>query len=168
MAPFRIVPLDKRDRSSFNCGVVALNGYFRQRVSQDVRRSVTTCFIATEIATDTIAGYYTLSAGSVVLTDLPEMILKKLPRYPVVPVAVIGRLAVDTNFQGRGLGSALLFDAMERAIQTELGVWAIVVDAKDDSAVRFYEQYGFQCIASDSQRLFLPLSEKHRLLTDHQ
>lgn len=167
MTTFRIELLEKKhDRSVFDCGVPILNQYFTKQVSQDVRRNVTACFLAIEKETDIIAGYYTLSAGSVDLSDLPEKTKKKLPRYPTVPITLIGRLAVDLNFQGQQLGAALLFDAIERSMNTEMGVWAVVVDAKDENAINFYAKYGFNSIASNANRMFLPLSEGYKLLTD--
>lgn len=91
-----------------------------------------------------MAGFYTLSASSVVLTDLPDNIRKKLPRYPIVAVALLGRLAVDAGFQRRGLGSALLADAMERLqADTTLGIFALVVEAKDGQVVAWSKRYGF-------------------------
>jgi GNAT superfamily N-acetyltransferase len=90
--------------------------------------------VAREIVTDAIAGYYTLAAGSVLLTRMPQTLSKKLPRYPDVPVARLGRLAVGQKFQGRKLGAALLWDAIERAARSEVVVYEVVVDAKDGEA----------------------------------
>jgi GNAT superfamily N-acetyltransferase len=78
------------------------------------------------------------SASSVPLTDLPEAMRKKLPRYPAVPVARVGRLAVDERFKGMKLGAALLWDAIERAARSEVTVYAVVVDAKDEAVEGFY------------------------------
>ncbi len=91
---FRVIPLNKaHDRSTFNSGSEPLDCYFRERVTQDIRRRVTACFVA--ISCDgRIAGYYTLASASVFLGDLPEKLTKKLPRYPSVPVVRMGRLAV--------------------------------------------------------------------------
>lgn len=169
MAPFRIEPLrPNHDRKQFDCGVASLNHYLLSQVGQDARRRVTACFVAVEITTSRLAGYYTLSAGSVALTDLPEKTAKKLPRYPTVPVVRIGRLAVDVNYQGRQLGSALLFDALKRSVQAEIAAFAAIVDAKDDNATRFYERFGFQRLSVAPRVLFLPLSEAVRKLADHK
>jgi ribosomal protein S18 acetylase RimI-like enzyme len=161
MPPFRIEPLDvkRHDRDGFDCGCDPLNRYFAQQVSQDVKRFITTCFVAVETATAQVAGYYTLSAGSVSLSDLPVAVARKLPRYPTVPIVRIGRLAVDADFQGRQLGAALLFDALNRSIEAEIACFAAVVDAKEDHAVRFYEHHGFQKFVSKENVLFLPLSD---------
>jgi GNAT superfamily N-acetyltransferase len=90
-----------------------------------------------------VAGFYTLSAGSILLSDLPEDLTKRLPRYRSVPVARLGRFAVDLTYQGQKLGAALLWDVIERASRSELMVYALVVDAKDDKAQNFYLHFGF-------------------------
>lgn len=160
MAGFRIEALaNSHSRDGFDSGSPALNDYLARQVRQDVRRRITTCFVAIESATGRLAGYYTLSAGSVSLVDLPQSVAKKLPRYPVIPVVRIGRLAIDRSFQGRGLGSALLFDALKRSIETDIGVFAALVDAKDENAASFYERHGFQRIVSKENALFLPMSD---------
>ena len=82
------------------------------RVTQDVRRRATTCYVAVEISGSKVAGFYTLAAAGIPLTDLPAELVKKLPRYPSVPVARLGRLAVDQAFRGRKLGGVLLWDAV--------------------------------------------------------
>jgi ribosomal protein S18 acetylase RimI-like enzyme len=156
--PFRIELLGaKHDRKCFSCGVEALDRYFRERVTQDIRRRATACYVAAEAETDRVAGYYTLAAGSVALTDLPESIIRRLPRYPSVPVAWLGRLAVDRELQGRRLGSALLWDAKMRASRSEVAVFALVVDAKDEQAEAFYRKYGFAAFGSMPRQLILPI-----------
>ena len=90
--------------------------------------------MAREVGTGVVAGFYALSASSVPLTGLPEAMHKTLPRYPSVPVARIGRLAVDERFKGMKLGAALLWDAIERAARSEVTVYAVAVDAKDEAA----------------------------------
>ena len=111
-----------------------------------------------------IAGYYTLSATSIPLEGLSPDIVKKLPRYPIVAAALLGRLAVAIAYQGGGLGSALLADAVMRIARAELGVFAIVADAKDVSAERFYEHHGFTLLAGETRRLFLPIATALRAL----
>lgn len=98
---FKIVLLNNDfDRKNFNCGSEALNRYFREQVTQDIRRRVAGCFVATDDDLN-IAGYYTLAAASILLKDLPQDIAKKLPRYPTVPAVRMGRLAVDEKYKGR-------------------------------------------------------------------
>jgi ribosomal protein S18 acetylase RimI-like enzyme len=148
----------EHDRSRFHCGVAALDGYLRTQVTQDVRRRASACFVAVADETHTVAGFYTLAAGSVPLTDLPESLSKRLPRYPSVPVARVGRLAVDLAFQGHQLGAALLADAILRALRSEVAVFALVVDAKDDAAVAFYRHHGFEVYGGQAKQLILPLA----------
>ena len=124
----------QHDRTLFKCGVEALDGYFRTQATQDARRRASACYVAVQDETNTVAGYYTLAAGSVPLTDLPASLSKRLPRYPSVPVGRVGRLAIDQSFQGRKLGAALVAHAALRALRSEVVVFALVVDAKDDAA----------------------------------
>lgn len=160
---FRIEPLSAdHDRSTFLSGSDELDQYFRERVSQDVKRRVATCFVAVSVAGQAIAGCYTLTATSVALNELAAEIAKELPRYPVVPAVLLGRLAVDRRHQGQGLGGVLLADALKRTARAELGVFAMVVDAKDDAARRFYERYGFVLLPGDVRRLCLPISAAMR------
>jgi ribosomal protein S18 acetylase RimI-like enzyme len=157
--PFQIEVLGPAHaRSEFSSGVEALDRYFREQVTQDVRRRATACYVALDIATAKVAGYYTLAAAGVALADLPQELAKRLPRYPSVPVARLGRLAVDQAYRGRQLGGALLWDAATRALHSGLGVYALVVDAKDDQAVSFYRHHGFLTFGSLPRQLVLPLA----------
>jgi GNAT superfamily N-acetyltransferase len=157
-APFRIVLLNaEHDRSTFGCGSTPLDSYLRQQVTQDSRRRITACFVALN-ADSRIAGYYTLASASLLLSALPADIGKKLPRYPSVPAVRLGRLAVDQDFQGQGLGGALLADALDRAIRSEIAAYAMVVNAKDDRAAMFYQHHGFIILPMAKMTLFLPLA----------
>jgi predicted GNAT family N-acyltransferase len=162
---FRIEPFEQQDRTGFNCGVEPLNEYFRTRMSQDSRKRVTFCYVAIENETNGVAGYYTLAASSIKLGDLPQDITKRLPRYPTIPAVRIGRLAVDMRFRGRKLGGVLLFDAIDRTCKSGIAAYAVIVDAKDDSAVSFYEHHGFKRFNSLERTLFLPISDALRKLT---
>lgn len=159
---FRVAPLDaSHDRTAFKSSSEALNRYLREQVTQDIRRRVTACFVA---LTDDqhIAGYYTLAAASLLLTDLPTSAGKKLPRYPTVPVVRMGRLAVDQAFKGRGLGGALLADALNRVSHSEIAAYALMVDAKEEAAVAFYQHHGFIALPDTPLTLFLPLATVQR------
>lgn len=156
----RVEPLGKHhDRAAFSCGDPALDRYFRQQARQNVEQRVAAVFVLVDNASERIAGYYALSSGSISLTDLPADMAKKLPRYPAVPVVLLGRLAVAAEHQGQGLGGALLFDALRRALDqsAQVGAMAVVVDAKGDAARSFYERYGFQRFTDDEHRLFIPM-----------
>ena len=154
---FVIEPLGAHDHSAFACGVAPLDRYLREHASQDIRRLMANCFVAVDTATNMIAGYYTLAATGVHANDLPPDILKRLPRYSLLPAALMGRLAVDERFHRKGLGSALLADAAQRVIAGDVKAFALIVDAKDESAVAFYQRHGFQAFASRPHSLFLPL-----------
>lgn len=146
MTRYRIRALDSDiDTTKFHCGSPALDEYIRRCASQEVRRNVARVFVAMlENDPRRLAGFFALSAGSVGCADLPESLAKKLPRYPV-PVAMMGRLAVDIDFQGKGLGSILLADACQKVARasTTLAVAGIVVEAKNDAAASFYRYFGF-------------------------
>ncbi len=163
--PFRLELLGgEHERSQFCCGEEALDRYFRTQVTQDIRRHLANCFVAVESASSKIAAYYTISAASIPLDELPPGETKRLPRYPTVPAVRIGRLAVDQRFQGRGLGAALLADAAARALKAEAAAFTLLVDAKDDRAVAFYERFGFRLLASRPRTLFLPLAVARKVL----
>ena len=146
-------------RAGFDCGFEPLNRYFKELVTQDVSRKLASCFVATDLSLGassglssqlsnqlsniTPLGFYTLSSASVSMQDLPSALTKKLPRYPSVPAVRLGRLAVSVQAQGRGLGSILLIDALERTQRSDIAAYAMVVDAKDEAAAQFYEHFGF-------------------------
>ena len=159
MTIFQIRALDGDiDAASFRCGQPILDGYIHRYASQDIRRNVARVFAATpKNDPHRLAGFFTLSAGSVSCANLSATLAKKLPRYPV-PVALIGRLAVDINFQGKGLGSILLADACQKIANasTTLAVAGIVVDAKDAAAATFYRHFGFLTLPGQPARLLLP------------
>ena len=157
-APFRLTPLAAAHaRAAFNCGSEPLERYLREQVTQDVRRRVAACFVALAEG-QRIAGYYTLASASLLLTDLPASVGKKLPRYPTVPAVRMGRLAVDQAFKGQGLGGALLADALDRAVRSEIAAYALIVDAKDEAAAAFYRHHGFIALPDSPFTLFLPLA----------
>jgi ribosomal protein S18 acetylase RimI-like enzyme len=154
-----IEPLGPRhDRLAFSCGEPALDAYLQRQAWQDVRRRVAQLFVAVGEAPGKIAGYCSLSAASVAKDDLPPSLAKRLPHYPV-PAAVIGRLAIERQQQGRGLGEMLLLDALRRIVRASatIGVHAVVADAANGRAQSFFERYGFLPLAAAPRRLFLPL-----------
>ena len=157
--PFRLEPLNENhNRSTFSCGQEPLDRYLKTQASQDLRRRMATCFLAVELESGLVAAYYTLASAGIPLTDLPADLVKKLPRYPSIPAVRIGRLAVDLRFQRRGLGAALIADALQRVIAAPPASYALLVDAKDDSAVTFYRHFGFIPLVSQPRTLFLPVA----------
>lgn len=145
-------------RSSFDCGVPALNDYLKKYALQNQKKDTARTYVATR--GNRIVGYYSLAYGSVSLEEVPQSVKAGLPRHPV-PVILLARLAVDSTEQGGGLGTALLKDALLRTIQAAeiAGLRAMLVHAKDDSAKRFYEKFGFEPSPIDAYHLFLRLSD---------
>lgn len=153
----------EHDKSVFSCGIEALDAYLRNQASQDVRRKVASCFVATA-SDNRVVGYYTLASTSLLFSGLPPAIQKKLPRYPLVPAVRMGRLAVDHTYKGRSLGAALLADGLHRTIASEIASFALVVDAKDETAARFYLHHGFIPLPDTPLCLFLPLANARMLV----
>ena len=153
------------DRSGFDCGVAPLDRYFRTQAGQDARKNMAAPFVLV-LSDDTIAGYYTLSATSVRLAELPDALVRKLPRYPLVPATLLGRLAVDRRQQGKGYGRLLLADALYRAARSEIASFAVIVDAKDDNARRFYERESFLSLPDHPMKLFRPMADMRRLFDE--
>ena len=158
-AAFRFEPLGGgHDRKSFHCGEEALDRYLQAQATQDIRRNLSNCFVGVETINGQVAAYYTLSAASIPLMDLPSDETRRLPRYPTLPAVRIGRLAVDERFHGRGLGAAMLADAGRRTMRADAAAFAILVDAKNDQAVAFYQHHGFRAVVGRSRILFLPIA----------
>jgi ribosomal protein S18 acetylase RimI-like enzyme len=163
---FVIEPLSsKHDRARFACGVEPLDRYLQTQAGQDIRRRISNCFVAVPEEASTIAGYYTLAGSSIPIGDLPAELSRRLPRYPVLPAALIGRLAVDRRYMRKSLGPALLYDAIGRAMRADPAVFALIVDAKDETAADYYKRFGFQPFASRTRSLFLPLTTAVKLIT---
>lgn len=145
------------DRKGFACGVPELDRYLQKQARQDLKRKLAVPYV---LANDEgrIAGFYTLSSFSIEIGELPEKIANKLP-YPKIPAVLIGRLAVDRSFQGQGVGERLLMDALSRSAEQgrTLGLWAIVVQAKNQSAADFYMKYDFMPLPGSRRHLFLPM-----------
>ena len=156
-AQFRMVALERHyDRTRFKSGSEALDHYFHHHVHQDSRRRVTACFIALT-GDSQIAGFFTLAPVSLFLGDLSLELQKKLPRDPTVPAVRLGRLAVDQAFQGQGLGAALLADILACSLKSDMA-YAMVVDAKDETAATFHQHHGFIQLLAHDLTLFLPLA----------
>lgn len=146
-------------RKSFDCGETSLNTYLQRYARQNIKKRINRVFIASPVdSVKTVVGYYTLSAGSIKANELPLIEKQRLPNYPI-PVALLGRLAIDTQYQGRRVGSILLADAVQRIEQASevLAVYAIVVDALSPSVAEFYQSFGFTPFTGQPLRLFLAL-----------
>jgi len=146
-------------RAGFQCGVEALDRYLKKQAKQDIKCRISRVFVATmPDNSKAVMGYYTLSTLSIELNQLPEKLARKLPKHPV-PAALIGRLATCNAAQGQGIGKLLIADAIKRtlAVSDQIAIYAMVVDAINDNAKGFFEQFGFTRLSDDSTRLFLPL-----------
>ena len=155
---FSIIPFSREhQKSGFCCGSDLLDRYFSERVGQDVRRNLTKCFVAIDNSHGIIAGFYTLSAAQIPLLQLSEKLADKMPHYHAVPASRLGRLAIDKSYQGKGLGSTLIADALMRSSSSSMAVYALLVDAKDESAATFYLHHGFIPCIGAPHTSFLPI-----------
>ncbi len=160
VTPYRIVPLGKgHDRRSSACGGGALDRYLQLQARQDAEKRVAAPLVLVEPPSNRVLGYYTLSASIITADALPAELAKKLPRYPKLPVTLLGRLALDQSQRRKELGEFLLMDALHRSLEAaaEIAAVAVIVDAKDKEAVAFYESYGFVPLQQQPARLFLPM-----------
>lgn len=157
---FHLEPLAKHhDRAAFYCGVESLDNYLKTQASQDMRRKANAVFVLTpRDSLERIAGYFTLCAYGLAPGMIPEAAQKHIPRYPMVSATLLGRLAVSTEFQGRGLGAILLAKALAKSYESaaQVGSSMVVVDAIDERAAKFYAAHGFIRLP-ESMRLVLPL-----------
>lgn len=155
------------DRGAFDCGNEPLNRFLKQQARQEQDRHVSVCWVLPHADDRSIVrGYYTLSAYSVRLTELPESTTKKLPRYPDVPAALLGRLAVDTAHQRQGLGEHLMMDAMDKVLMHSraMGTVVLVVDGKNERSAAYYQAHGFIPFPSAPLRLFIHIDTVARAL----
>jgi GNAT superfamily N-acetyltransferase len=148
----------QHDRTAFESGVDPLDRYFRVQAGQDARKRMAAPFVLV-LPDGMIAGYYTLSATAVNLAELSAQIVRKLPRYPLIPATLLGRLAVDRRHQGKGYGRFLLADALYRSLRSEIASFAVIVDAKDEAARRFYERESFLSLPDQPMKLFRPMAD---------
>lgn len=156
--------LDKsrHNRDAFSCGKEDLDVFIKQHANQNQKLGISNVYVAVlpddNAPKKIIYGYYTLSSGQIHYEDLPQQQKIKLPKYPI-PIVRIGKLAVDINYQKKGIGAFLLFDAFANILKSAeaAACYAVVVDAKDEAAKLFYQQYGFVELQHSGLTLFLPL-----------
>ena len=154
---FSIEPLAKyHNREEFSCGNEELDRYFKIAASQDRKRNIAVPYVIVNLENTQIIGYYTLSMTSVYLGELPNSIVKKLPKYPLIGVTLIGRLAVNNNYQGMGWGKLLVMDALYKSLEAskQVASFAVVVDAIDERVVKFYQRFDFQAFPEQPFKLF--------------
>lgn len=147
----------QHSRDGFDCGEAALNEFLLRQAGQQQRRGFGKTYVALASDGVSVTGFVTVSAGQIATTSLPAQ--SKLPRYPA-PILRIGRLAVDIQHQGEGIGQDLLAFALRLAVEfsQRVGMYAVVVDAKHDKAKAFYLKLGFICCEDNSLCLYLPIA----------
>ncbi len=159
---------ERHDRKSFASGVAELDGYLHAQAGQDAKRNVAAPFVLLD-GGKTIIGYYALSACGIRLADLHAEAIKKLPKYPVLPATLLGRLAVSRERPGQKLGQFMLIDALHRSFKNtrEIGSIGVVVDAYDDGAERFYLHHEFTRLPGQTRKLFLAMATIKKLFSNN-
>lgn len=159
----RVEPLGpQHDRTAFDSGVEPLNRYFRTQAGQDARKNLAAPFVLV-LPDGAIAGYYTLSQTAVNVGEWPVEAVRKLPKYPLIPSTLLGRLAMDRRQQGKGYGRFLLADALFMAVSSKIASFAVVVDAKDENTRRFDERESFLPFPDQPLKLFRPMADLKQL-----
>ena len=168
-ADWRIEPLkQEHDRGRFDCGEAELDEYLRRYARQNQDSGIARTFVALGAAEPKrVIGYYSVAVGAIDRANLPAQAAKRFPGFPI-PVARIGRLAVDRAMQHQGLGEDLMMDALQRTLRVaaEVGIVAVLIDAKHERAKRFYSRYEFEVLPDQPLTLWLPVAAVRRLLAD--
>ena len=162
MMPLEFVPVTRAlSKRAFDCGNENLNVYFKRYALKNHTSNISRTFVAE--LDGQMVGYLTVNAAQIHFNDIPDSFQKGLPRYPL-PAYRICRLAVDKGFQGQGYGALLLREALFKAlsISSGMGLFAVLVDAIDEVAVRFYQKFGFISFRDDPLTLFLPMKTIER------
>jgi GNAT superfamily N-acetyltransferase len=146
---------------AFDCGQEDLNSWLRKHALQNQGAGAAQTYVG--LASDVVIGYYSLAVGQIEYNDAPERLRKGLARHPV-PIMLLARLAVDKNWQKKGVGRALLRDAVLRTMQAAeiAGIRALAVHAKDEQARRYYEQFDFAASPADPLHLLVLLKDIRR------
>ncbi|MBD2180052.1 GNAT family N-acetyltransferase [Planktothrix sp. FACHB-1355] len=156
-----IEPLDSRkhNRSTFCCGKESLDNYIRKQASQDLKKRVAMVFVLVDSPNTDVIAYYSLSSYTIALTELSESFAKILPRYPLLPATLLGRLAVDRTQQGKRIGELILLDALKKALEatSQVASLAVIAETLDEEAVKFYQKYGFEPFKQNPMKLYLPM-----------
>jgi predicted GNAT family N-acyltransferase len=150
----------KHNKKKFSCRSTPLDNYLKTQAGQDIKKNVSVSYVLTSVNSEDVIGYYSLSSISIDASELSDEFMKKLPRYPMLPGILIGRLAIDSNYQGQKMGAHLLIDALKRSllISDQIGINAVIVDAKDNNAASFYRYYDFIELPSNKLKLFFPIN----------
>ena len=156
---FALLDPQAHDRDGFHCGEASLDAYLKHQAGQHQRDGIATTHVLIDAESSAvILGYCSLAAAQLSLADLQPEDRKRLPRHPV-PAIRVGRLAVATAAQRRGIGRLLLGHAVRCALslREQLGIRVLVVDALNERAAGFYRDYGFRPTGPDGAILYLPL-----------
>lgn len=162
-----VVPLDaSHDLSQFSCGKPEMDDWLRRYALTNMNLGATRTYVTCETGGSVVRGYHSLAASSIEFAKAPRKVRKQLGRYPI-PVVLLARLAVDQRFQGKGVGAALLIDALRRAHAAAqvIGARAVLVDALDDDARAFYEKYDFERSPTHPYQLLLLMQDLGPLIT---
>ncbi|MGJ5672797.1 MAG: GNAT family N-acetyltransferase [Nostochopsis sp.] len=163
----KIEPLDssKHTRSGFCCGKDSLDNYILKQASQDLKRRVATVFVLVDDPQTHILAYYSLSSYTIDISVLDEGFAKRLPRYPLLPATLLGRLAVDHSQKRKRFGELMLVDALKKSLDatTQVASVAVIAEALDEQALSFYVKYGFQYFKQEAMKLYLPMKSVEEL-----
>jgi GNAT superfamily N-acetyltransferase len=148
---------------AFGCGKLALDSWLARHARQAHASGSAKTFIVGD--GDQVAGYYSLTVGQVDTADAPPRVSKGMGRFPI-PVVILARLAVASRYQGRGIGTAMLRDAIRRTlgIAEQAGIRALLTHPSDDEAARFYRRFGFMPSPLREQQWLLLLKDARRVL----
>ena len=136
---------NQHKRKLFTCGIGSLDDFFQKQATQDARRNISITYVLSDVVENRIVGFYTLSSSVIELQNLSDEIIRKLPGYPLIPAILIGRLAIDKNYQGKNFGEMLLMNALSRSYESSkiVASFAVIVEAINKQAISFYKKYGF-------------------------
>lgn len=166
----KIEPLDSRRHtySNFCCGKDSLDNYIRKQASQDIKRRVATVFVLIDEPETRVLAYYTLSSYTVDISVLDEALAKRLPRYPLLPATLLGRLAVNNSQKGKRFGELMLVDTLHKSLEAteQVASIAVIVEALDEEALGFYIKYGFGQFRQEPMKLYLPMKPIEALCQD--
>jgi GNAT superfamily N-acetyltransferase len=156
-----LLDIEKHDDAAFSSGVAPLDDYLKTQAARAAKRRIAVTYVLCEQDSTSIIGYYTLGSASIETTYLPEDLTKRLPRYNAFPAILISRLAIDQQYRGQGFGALLLVNALKRCLKLskEVATMAILIDAKDETAARFPEKYGFRRLPDRPDTLYIPMAE---------
>lgn len=150
-----IEPLDrkKHDRAAFSCGEIRIDNFLKNPAAKHADNDFSKTYVAVEPPSGEIAGYYTLGPHAIAVSSLPEKDRKRLPGHPTIGAFYLSMIGVDRKFQGSGLGTLLLADAIKMCIAAadKTGGAFIVLDALNEKAAQLYRRYGFHDLPSPGQ-----------------